>query len=57
MTAPDKPQLTFDELCDLGAAEYYEPEPRPREHDIEKQGLTATEKNTITTVQPDGRYL
>ncbi len=56
MTAPDKKQLTFDELCDLGAQQLY-PEPEPRDRDLHGQGLTAIQLHTITDVELAGRWL
>ncbi len=56
MTAPDQ-QLTFDQLCDQGARDYYEPERPLQPADFKGQGLTERERATITTIETAGEYL
>lgn len=55
MTASE--QLTLDELCDQGARDLYEPDPRPATRDLKGQGLTERERETITTIHLTGRWL
>lgn len=50
-------QLTLDELCDIGARDLHEPEPRPAARNLKGQGLTERQRETITTIELAGRWL